>query len=103
MIEWADCWGAAIRVTEERLAHVVEHPEMDGQEEHIKQTLLEPEVVVQSNSDPEVRLYHRSYQHSIIGEKCLCAVVKWRSDDRFLLTAHLTDKVKRGTVIWKTK
>ena len=104
MPNWRDCWGVPIRVTDERLRHLVEeHPEMVGEEERIAETLLAPEVVVQSESDSEVRLYHRLYKHPIIGEKHLCAVVKWHEEDRFLLTAHFTDKVKRGAVLWTKK
>lgn len=88
-------------MTDERLAHLMEeHPEMVGQEPRLAETLAEPDVVIQSESDPEVRLYHRVYHHAIVGQKHLCVVVKWRSDDRFLLTAHFTDKVKRGSVLW---
>jgi hypothetical protein len=73
---------------------------MAGEELRIAATLAEPDVVVQSESDPDVRLYHRLYTHPVVGEKYLCAVVTWRSDDSFLLTAHFTDKVKRGAVLW---
>jgi hypothetical protein len=76
---------------------------MVGQEDNIAQTLIEPDVVVQSDSDGEVRLYHRRYNHQVIGDKHLCVVVKWRHEDRFLLTAFFTDKVKRGAVLWMKK
>ena len=97
---WPDCWGVRIRVTEERLAHVLEHPEMVGEEAHIAETLAQPVVVIQSGSDPDVRLYHRLYSASAVGQKYLCAVVKWRSDDAFLITAYFTDRPKRGVVLW---
>ena len=76
---------------------------MAGQEARIAETLAEPDVVVQSESDPEVRLYHRAYTHEVIGEKYLCVVVKSPVDDTFLLTAYFTDRVKRGAVLWKTR
>jgi hypothetical protein len=76
---------------------------MASEEQNIAATLAEPDVVVQSLSDPDVRLYHRMYTHPIVGEKYLCAVVTWLSDDCFLLTAHFTDKVKRGVVLWTRK
>ncbi|HEU4760185.1 MAG TPA: hypothetical protein VFT91_09430 [Dehalococcoidia bacterium] len=87
-------------MTEERLAHVLGHPEMVGEEVHIEETLRDPDVVIQSRSDPEVRLYHRLYQTAALGQKYLCAVVKWRSDDAFLITAYFTDTPKRGTQLW---
>ncbi len=75
---------------------------MVGEEQHIAETLAEPDVVIQSRSDPEVRLYHKLYDHPLVGAKYLCAVVKWRDDDAFLITAFFTDRPKRGPVLWTT-
>ncbi len=97
---WHDCWGVAVRVTEERLAHVLEHPEMAGEKRRIEETLARPDVVVQSQSDADVRLFHRFYETSRIGSKYLCAVVKWSDEDAFLVTAYYTDQQKRGQILW---
>jgi uncharacterized protein YuzE len=71
-------------VSEERLAHLNdEHPEMVGQESLIVETLAEPDAVVQSQSDPDVRLYHRLYSHPVVGDKYMLVVVKWLSEDFF--------------------
>ena len=51
-----DVWGNSIRLTEERRAHLIEHPEMQGQEDKVTETLLEPDIVIQSQSDDAVRL-----------------------------------------------
>jgi hypothetical protein len=48
-----DYQGLAIRLTDERLDHVREHPEMRGLEHAIEEALLHPERVVQSFSDPQ--------------------------------------------------
>lgn len=53
--------GLAIRLTDERLAHILEHPEMAAMEAAIAETLRHPERVVQSFSDPLVRLFCRHY------------------------------------------
>ena len=100
---WKDCWDVPVRVTEERLAHVFEHPEMTSQEERIRQTLAEPEVVVHSLSDPEVRLYYRSYETAALRTKYLCAVVRWRQNGAFLVTAYFTDRPKRGAQPWPSR
>jgi hypothetical protein len=65
-------------------------------EEAIEQTLLHPERVVQSFSDAEARLYHRLYFGTLVGAKHLCVVVKLAAGDAFVLTAYLTDRVKKG-------
>lgn len=69
-------------------------------ESAIAETLRRPERVVQSLSDPLARLYYRAYVGTLVGDKHLCAVVVVRDSDAFVLTAYLTDKVKRGTVLW---
>jgi hypothetical protein len=95
-----DFEGLPIRLTDERRAHILEHPEMVPMEAAIQETLLEPVQVVQSLSDPEARLYYRFYFRTMVGGKYLCVVVKVRDADAFVLTAYLTDRVKRGVKLW---
>ncbi|TMA68553.1 MAG: hypothetical protein E6J68_03190 [Deltaproteobacteria bacterium] len=46
-----DCEGRPIRLTDERLAHIGDHPEMLGLESAIEDVLRSPERVVESLSD----------------------------------------------------
>ena len=92
--------GLPIRLTDERLAHILQHPEMVGLETAIEETLVQPDRVVQSLSDSQARLYHRGYAATQVGEKYLCVVVKIVGDDAFVVTAYLTDEVKRGVQLW---
>jgi hypothetical protein len=98
-----DYEGHLIRFTEERWAHISGHPEMVGMLRAVEETLGAPEVVVQSASDPEARLYYRFYPQTLVGGKYLCTVVKVKADDAFVVTAYLTDQVKKGTVVWRRK
>jgi len=98
-----DFAGLSIRLTGERLGHILEHPEMNGLEPAIEETLARPEIVVQSFSDPEARLYYRFYVGTRVGDKYLCVVVRVVGEDAFVLTAYLTDKVKRGVQLWARK
>ena len=68
----------------------------------IGETLKVPHVVVESLSDPTARLYYRYYQGTPVGSKYLCVVVKILPDDAFVVTAYLTDSVKKGPVLWPT-
>ena len=95
-----DFQGLTIRLTDERRAHILEHPEMVSMEAAIKDTLLRPERVVQSFSDPQSHLYYRFYFRTIVGGKYLCVVVKTLNDDAFVLTAYLTDRIKKGVTLW---
>ena len=98
-----DYEGRSIPLTDERLAHILEHPEMAGLESAIGDTLARPEMVVESLSDPQARLYYRFFVGTAVGDKYLCVVLKGAGENAFVLTAYLTDKVKRGVGIWPSK
>ena len=103
MNNYRDYLGQKIRLTEERRKHILEHPEMKGMIPHIKETLLEPQEVVRSASDKEARLYYRYYIGTKVGDKYLCVVVKVMMSDAFILTAYLTDSIKKGNIVWIRK
>lgn len=98
-----DYKGIQIRLTDERLTHILEHPEMNNMTTAISNTLLNPEYVVQSLSDEEAHLYYRYYSKTMVEGKYLCVIVKMKESDAFVLTAYLTDKVKKGKILWKGK
>ncbi len=95
--------GASVRLTDERLSHILSHPEMARMEEAIEETLLRSEHVVKSRTDAEAHLYYRFYPQTRVGEKSICMVVKAGKADTFVLTACLTDTVKKGEVVWSAK
>lgn len=95
-----DFQGLEVRLTDERLEHILEHPEMMGSEAAIEDTLGYPEQVLESLFDSEIRLYYRFYRGTVVGNKYLCVVVKMSDVDAFVLTAYLTDSVKRGWRLW---
>jgi hypothetical protein len=97
---WRDVWGVDIRVTGERLEHVRRHPELAGQKHLIALTLAEPEFVLVSERDPNVRIYDRRFRLVSIGEKHLWVVVKWHAQDAFLLSSHFTDRRRKGIQLW---
>jgi hypothetical protein len=97
-----DCFGRNVRLTDERLAHILERTEMRGMREEIIRTLQAPAEVRVSHSDPAVRLFYEFYSRTRIGGKWLCVVVKYSNDDAFVITAYLTDKLKTGERVWPT-
>ncbi len=100
MIFIRDYQGIDIRLTDERLFHILEHIEMRGMTEKIGETLQFPESVIESLADPKAILYYRYYYGTKIGDKWLCVVVKYSQADAFILTAYLTDKPKKGKPLW---
>ena len=95
-----DCFGQAVRLTDERMSHILEHPEMSGMSLEIERVLTKPHTVRRSRSDDDVRLFYEYYAQTIGGGKWLCVVVKCLQDDAFVVTAYLTDKPKAGENLW---
>jgi hypothetical protein len=98
-----DCFGHKVRLTDERLAHILEHPEMKGMAAEISRVLIQPQLVRRSRSDEAVRLFYKFYARTIVGGKWLCVVVKYAENDAFVVTAYLTDKPKPGEDLWPIK
>lgn len=98
-----DYLGREVRLTDERLKHILEHQEMVSMEEALEQTLRQPTLVIQSQSDETALLNYRYYLGTKVGDKWLCVVVKYELKDAFVLTAYLTDKPKKGEQLWPKK
>lgn len=98
-----DCFGHHVRLTDERLAHILEHPEMKDLTARIEEALSAPKLVRGSRWDPSVRLFHRFQTATPVGDKWLCVVVKYTDGDAFVVTAYLTDKPKEGEELWPRK
>lgn len=98
-----DYQGLSIRLTEERMKHILEHPEMKSMSHNITETLSNPDCVLQSANDQQTELYYRYYLKTKVGDKFLCVVVKKNEKDAFVITAYLTDKIKKGNIIWIKK
>ena len=95
-----DCFGHSVRLTDERLAHILEHPEMQAMEAELERVLRQPRWVRRSASDAAVRLFYEFYAQTLVGGKWLCVVVKYGGNDAFVVTAYLTDKPKAGEDLW---
>ena len=98
-----DCFGRSVRLTDERIAHILQHPELARMEEEISRVLRAPAEVRVSRSDETVQLFYEYYAKTRVGGKWLCVVVKYPPDDAFVVTAYLTDQLKPGETVWPKK
>ncbi len=98
-----DCFGHPVRLTDERLSHILEHAEMKDMAAEVERVLLQPQLVRRSRSDEAVRLFYEFYAQTIVAGKWLCVVVKYAENDAFVVTAYLTDKPKAGEDLWPIK
>lgn len=98
-----DCFGRSVRLTDERVTHILQHQEMTDMAEEIERVLQSPTEVRISRSDESVRLFYEFYAKTMVGGKWLCVVVKYAAEDAFVVTAYLTDQLKAGEIIWPKK
>ena len=65
-----DIFGRHVRLTENRLGHIVEtHPEMVDQLLNLEETLVNPYAVIESINDNAVQLFYRKFRHISFGDK----------------------------------
>jgi len=62
-----DCFGHSVRLTDERLAHILDHPKMKAMGAEIERVLREPQLVRRSRPDEAVRLFYGFYAQTIAG------------------------------------
>jgi len=98
-----DCFGHNVRLTDERLAHILEHEEMAGMEAEIERVICAPAEVRISRSDESVKLFYEFYARTSVSGKWLCIVVKYLPGDAFVITTYLTDMMKGGETVWPKK
>ena len=96
-----DFEGNEIRLTDERLEHILLHPEMADMIENIEVALRNPDYVVQSFADLDVRLHLKHFITKFFGDKYLCVVVKYIENDSFIITFYLIRELPKGEIIWQ--
>ena len=61
-----------VRLTDERLEHILEHAEMAAMDGEIERVLQAPTEVQLSRADDNVRLFYEFYAQTRVGGKWLC-------------------------------
>ena len=91
--------GFAVRTTTpywERLV-TAKRPTMSGRESEVMETLIDPDEIRLSRSDPEVLLFYRSERPG----RWLCVVAKKLNGEGFLVTVYPTGAIKKGELVWR--
>jgi hypothetical protein len=96
-----DYKGNNVRLTDERLEHILLHPEMTDMLDNIEETLSNPDYVVQSKQDTSVLLYNKYYITRQFGGKYLCVIVKENENDRFIVTSYIMNVLPKGVILWQ--
>ena len=101
MLVYYDLWGNSLRLTDERVNHILEHPEMINEMDKITDTLTAPDYVIQSKSDNNVILFNKFYIMKQFGGKFLCVVVKYLENDAFIVTSYISKNLPKGDILWQ--
>ena len=102
-----DFQGQPIRLPWERWLHIIDpargHGYMASMRSELAETLLDPEIIRWSNSEPEaVKLYYKWTDNTVVGAKWVCVVVRTFDDgDAYVRTAYVTYRPKRGKELWR--
>jgi hypothetical protein len=91
-----------VRLTIERWNHIISrHPELEGQKEHVVQTLTEPDQIQQGDFGELIAI--RFYKTTPLTSKYLAIIYKEvMNSDGFVITAYYTAKPsERRQTIWK--
>lgn len=83
------------------IPNCLDHPELSDMQAAMELAVREPQWVIRSRTDSSTLLYYRYEPNTIVGSKWLCVVIKYMEADAFVLTAYLTDRPKKGDVVWR--
>ena len=96
-----DKFGRNLRLTDERLQHILEHQELIGSLDKLQETLMFPSNVIKSEDDPYVWLYYRPYRYGS-QKSFLLTIVKISNGEGFVITAFYVKNLQKGEIVWKT-
>lgn len=95
MRRYTDEQGSEVRLTDERLRHILQrHGEVARQLHRFAETLAEPDAVTMSSTRPNTHHYYRLYPDLQGRRRYLCLVVRRMQDYSFIVTAYPDRKIK---------
>ena len=101
MQRFVDLFNRKIRLSEEIIKHILERPEMLNQDNKIKETLSNPELIKRSVSDENVVIYYKHYTTTPVTSKYLAVIVKLDATENFMISTYFTDRIKKGEFVWE--
>jgi hypothetical protein len=90
-----------IRLTQERLSRIFRnHPDMEGQEDKILETVSKPDYIQQG--DDETKIAVRLYPHTPLTKKFAVVVYRESQNDGFIITSYFaTEPAQWRKILWK--
>lgn len=96
--EVQSCLGRRIRTSANHWKFITgrKHPNVEGKEVSVQDTLRSAECVRISQDDPDVLLYYKRY-----GKYYLCVVCRHLNGEGYIITIYFTDRLKEGHELWQ--
>jgi hypothetical protein len=90
--------GVRIRTTKDywRLITETKHRNMQGKLREITDAIESPDQIIASIKDPTVLLFYKEFTI----RQWYCSIVKRLNGTGFLITAYVTNAIKKGEIIW---
>lgn len=90
-----------IRLTDVQQLHMLFfHPEVEGEQEKMRDVLKNPEIVIEGATE-DTRICYEFYPSTPVASKYLAVVIKVLDGEGFIITSYLTEKVRRGKILWR--
>lgn len=92
--------GYVVVLTRNRWREIIrfKHPAVAKCQDEARQCVSQPDVIRSSAKNPNVHLYYLQLKT----QQYLCVVIApGQSEERFVVTAYLTTRLKEGDVLWK--
>ena len=100
-MKFKDIFSREIRLSREVWDHILKtHPELKGKLDRIKETLISPEIIKRSVHASDVLLFYKYYK-DVYGGKYICVTIKILDEDCCISTSYITDRIKKGEIVWK--
>lgn len=92
--------GYSVALTRNRWREIVrfKHPAIKNYQEEAKQCVSNPDVIRASGKNPDVHIY---YLHLEAGKHICVVTAPGDSDEHFVVTAYLTNRIKQGDELWQ--
>lgn len=95
MNELEDLFGIKVKLTDERLNHILlRHPEVSSNIDDFANTLKGPDIIIKSRIDENSWLYHKKF-------KTYYLVIVVNKLEKFIITAYTSYSIKKGDIEWK--
>lgn len=93
VLETKDRTGRTIYLTDERYAHIKNHPEMQDSLRLIEKAVENPQKITTFPLDPDIRHFHTYHKNRKSKAKYLRVIVKYVNGEGFIITAFFVVEI----------